>query len=322
MNITLRCLPENPVRQQSIDLIKNAEMSYWLPVLTCLQQAFQLNNGPWQRIAAGANALFQLGDEVIIKLVPPTWQQQGNKEILIAPLLEGKLSLSTPRLIGSGTVDNWVFVIFSRLQGISLADVWSALDIEQKLLIMGQVGQLLRELRDVTFDHDIAIRVDWQNYIRDLISACYARHQRNGMPEELLAQVLPYIEGSGDLTIAAELRFMHMDIHPWNLMAQCENGQWHLTGLLDFGDAIVGNSDRFELLTPLIFMAQGNPVLASALIESYGLLKDDEMTDLQQQLMAYALIRPASDVGFCMQYVPTTGPRETWAQIARQMFPV
>jgi hygromycin-B 7''-O-kinase len=293
-----------------------------MPVLNHLQQAFDLPGDEWKRIPEGANALFQLGDDLIVKLVPPNWRRQGEKELLVAPLLHGKLSLATPRLIGGGVIDNWVFVISSRLRGSSLADVWPTLDVDQKLPIMLQVGQLLRELRSVTFDADIAIKVDWPHYIDTLISACMARHQRRAMPAHLAAQVMPYLLAAGDFSCPAQARFIHMDIHPWNLMAHNDLGRWTLTGLLDFGDAIVGNCDRFELLTPLMFMAQGDPILAKALLDSYGLLDDVDATTLRQQLMATALIRPDSDVGFCMRQVPATGPRDSWEQIALQMFPV
>lgn len=293
-----------------------------MPLLNHLQQAFRLPGDQWQRIAQGANALFQLGDDVIVKLVPPNWRRQGDKELIVAPLLDGKLSLATPRLLGGGAVDNWVFVISTRLPGSPLADVWPSLDRAEKRLIMLQVGELLRELRGVTVDVDMAIRVDWQQYIDTLVSACSARHQRKAMPAHLAQQVMPYLAAAGDFSPPAQARLIHMDIHPWNLMARHDQGRWLLTGLIDFGDAIVGNCDRFELLTPLMFMAQGDPILVKALFDSYGLLNDYDAPTLRRQLMATALIRPDSDVGFCMRQVPVSGPRDTWDQIALQMFPV
>lgn len=293
-----------------------------MPVLEHLQQAFDLPPGTWEKIPLGANALFGLGDEVIVKLVPPNWRRQGDKEILVAPLLDGKLSVQTPSLIASGEIDHWVFVIFSRLQGTLLADIWPALDLEQKQAIMVQTGQLLRELRHVQFDADIAIRVDWPAYIQELIAACMTRHQRRKMPEGLLAQVMPYLETAGDFASAGDPRFIHMDIHPWNLMAKQEQDVWKLSGLLDFGDAIVGNSDRLEILTPMIFMAQGNHLLLKSLLQAYGEIGDINATDLQRQLTAYMLIRPDSDVMFCMQQVPAIGQRDTWERVAEQMFPV
>jgi hygromycin-B 7''-O-kinase len=322
MKISIHCLPEHPSVAESCELIKSAPLRYWMPVLNHLQEAFRLPGDQWQRIPEGSNALFQLGEDVIVKLVPPNWRRQGDKELIVAPLLDGKLSLETPRFIGGGEVDHWVFVISTRLQGTSLADVWPSLDVGQKRAIMLQVGQLLRELRGVAFDADTAIRVDWQPYVETLISACLGRHQRKAMPAHLAQQVMPYIAAAGDFSPPAQARLIHMDIHPWNLMAHNDAGQWTLSGLLDFGDAIVGNCDRFELLTPLMFMAQGNPILVKALFDSYGMLGDVDAPTLRRQLMATALIRPDSDVGFCMQQVPVCGPRATWEQIALQMFPV
>jgi hygromycin-B 7''-O-kinase len=318
----LNCLPQGLDNAACRDFIDHAPLTTWLPVLKHLQQEFQLPDDSWERIPKGANALFGLGDEVIVKMVPLNWRRQGDKEILVAPLVEGKLSLHTPRLIGSGEIDNWICVISSRLNGTVLADVWPSLDIEQKKSIMIQTGQVMREFRTVTFDENIAIKVDWSSYIADLISGCLARHQRRMMPKSLLDQVLPYIEAAGDFAQPAEPRFIHMDIHPWNLMAKQEEGHWRLDGLLDFGDAIVGNSDRFELLTPMIFMAQGNPLLLKSLLESYGASGEINPSTLQRQLTACMLIRPDSDVTFCMQQVPTSGSRDTWQQIATQMFPM
>ncbi|WP_317204142.1 aminoglycoside 3'-phosphotransferase/choline kinase family protein [Janthinobacterium sp.] len=241
MKIFLDCLPQGFDNSACNDFIESSPLTTWLPVLNHLQQKFRLSEGTWEKIPQGANALFGLRDDVIVKLVPPNWRRQGDKEILVAPLLEGKLSLQTPKLIGSGEIDNWIFVISSRLSGVLLADVWPSLDIEQKRSIMIQTGQVLRELRTVTFDEDIAIKVDWPSYLQDLVSGCLARHKRRMMPEGLLAQVLPYIVAAGDFAKSGELRFIHMDIHPWNLMANQEDGRWKLDGLLDFGDAIVGS---------------------------------------------------------------------------------
>lgn len=321
MHISANYLPQDLANSACSDFIQNAPLETWLPALQHLQKEFDLPNATWEKIPKGANALFALGQDLIIKLVPPNWRRQGDKEILVAPLLDGNLSLQTPSLMGSGEIDAWVFLISTRLPGSSLADVWPTLGIEDKHALMMQTGRVLREFRSVSFDETIAIKVDWPSYIQNLISSCMARHQHRNMSEGLLAQVMPYLDASGDFAKATEARFIHMDIHPWNLMAEQENGRWKLTGLLDFGDAIVGNSDRFELLTPLMFMAQGNPVLAQSLLDSYGVVDEVGTTGLQRELTACMLVRPDSDVGFCMQQVPATGPRETWEQVARQLFP-
>jgi hygromycin-B 7''-O-kinase len=321
MKLSPGCLPQELDNAACHDFIASAPLAAWMPALAQIQGEFDLPDAPWQKIPKGSNALFALGDSVIIKLVPPNWRRQGDKELLVTPMLEDRLSLTTPRLIGGGEIDNWVFVISTRLSGTPLADIWLALPREQKRSIMVQTGEVLREFRAVPFAEDIAIRVNWPSYIDGLISSCVARHQRRNMPADLVSQVLPYIESAGDFTAPGEARFIHMDFHPWNLMAKEVGGQWRLDGLLDFGDAIVGHSDRFELLTPMMFMAQGDPVLAKTLLQSYGMNEVDAPT-LQRQLTATMLIRPDSDVTFCMQQVPATAPRDTWHQIAVQIFPM
>ncbi|KLD77210.1 phosphotransferase [Xanthomonas hyacinthi] len=182
----------------------------------------------------------------------------------------------------------------------------------------------MRELHGVAFDDAIAIRVDWRHYIDTFIADCTARHRRNAMPAHLAEQALPHLAAAGDFSPPAQPRLIHMDIHPWNLLARNAQGHWTLSGLIDFGDAIVGNNDLFEALTPPIFMAQSNPLLVKALLDACGLLDVCDAPTLRRQLklMATALIRPDSDLGFCMQQVPIDGPRATWEQIALQIFPV
>lgn len=301
-------------------LIESAPLAAWMPVLQVLQRRFGLPAQPWSRITTGSNALFALGDDIIVKLVPPNWRRQGDKERLVTPLLQGRLSINTPRFIGGGEIEGWVFIITSRLRGTLLADIWPALDAANKRAIMAQTGEVLRELHGVPFADDCAIRVDWPAYLGTLISTCMGRHERHGMPESLRAQVMPYLQASGDFAPAGTVRFIHMDVHPWNLMARQSGGQWRLDGLLDYGDAIIGHSDWFELLTPAIFMAQGQPALLGALLNSYGIEAADPAT-LQRQLTATMLIRPDSNVTFCMQQVPVSGSRDRWEQIASQMFP-
>lgn len=104
-------------------------------------------------------------------------------------------------------------------------------------------------------------------------------------------------------------------------MADKVNGEYQITGVLDFGDAVIGNSRLLELNTPLLFLCQGNPVLVKELIDTYQLLDISNIEQLVDNLMAVALLRPACDFNFVLQQVPQTGPRDNWQKIARQLFP-
>ena len=319
----LATLPENPDYQQACALLDDQPLSYWLPVLEHLRQHHQLPAGDWQRIKEGGNALFSLGDGVIVKLVPPNWRAQGLAEIAAAEAIPPGLSLATPQLLASGELNNWVYVVMSRLPGICLADVWPELSLEQKRPLIRRVGQLMRELRQLPVPAASTLLVDdWPGYIAKATADCMDRHRRCEVPAPLLDAVMPYLAAAGELGNRDELHFIHMDLHPWNLMAVERQGEWQLSGLLDFGDAVIGRSALLEIATPALFMAQGNRELLSALLDAYGCQDCSDPAALARDLMATSLIRPCSDITFVMAQVPISGPRDSWQQVAAQLFPL
>jgi hypothetical protein len=44
--------------------------------------------------------------------------------------------------------------------------------------------------------------------------------------------------------------------------------------------------------------------------------------EFQRKLMAVVLLRPDCDLNFVLRQVPITGTRDTWDEIAEQLFPV
>lgn len=319
-------LPATPSYEQACTILDDQPLSYWLPVLGFLQDKHQLGEGHWQRIKEGGNALFALsgadGNEVIVKLVPPNWSRQGRAEIAGAAVIPTGLSVAVPELIAGGELNEWVYVVMNRLSGRCLADVWPSLSREQKRPLMRHVGELMREFRQLPLPETSSLMVgDWQDYIKKLTNECMERHERCGVPEPLLSSVMDYIREAEALSPVDELHFIHMDIHPWNLMAEQVDGQWQITGLLDFGDAIFGQNCLFEINTPALFMAQGDRQLLAEMLDGYQWQSPTDLDGLRQAMMATALIRTASDITFVMKQVPETAPRDSWESIAHQLFP-
>ena len=154
-----------------------------------------------------------------------------------------------------------------------------------------------------------------------MIDNCIERHTRKKLPSQLVEQIPNTLDQASDYFDDGDTFFIHMDLHPWNLMVDKVDGLYKICGVLDFGDAVIGKSRLLEINTPLLFLCQGNPVLVKALIDSYQLLKITNPKQLKANLMAIALLRPACDFNFVLQQVPQTGLRDNWRQIADQLFP-
>ncbi|TPH17651.1 phosphotransferase family protein [Litorilituus lipolyticus] len=315
-------LPNQPSYQHACEIIDNFALSFWLPLLETLQEDYALGAGQWHRINEGGNALFDLNDAYIVKVVPPNWISQGLKEIDINSILVEDLSVERPALIAHGEINGWLYLVMTKLSGICLAEIWPGLTQQEKLPIIKQVGQLMREFSQVKPLQVSCLSVDWSTYIARLKEDCLARHKRNKLDDHLYQQITSYLEEHlSDLQIDNNC-FIHMDLHPWNLMAQQNGSQWAISGVLDFGDAIIGKSHLYEVLTPCCFMVQGDKVLYKAMIEQYGIISTEKMDEMQDVLMSLALIREASDINFVMGQVPKIGKRDNWSTIARELFPL
>lgn len=320
--LTTELLPKDPSYQQSCELLDNAEDSFWLPILHKIASTHQLTIKKWHRIKQGGNALFAINEALIVKIVPPNWAYQAQAELNAIAILPKMLSLETPEFIANGHINTWPYILMKRMSGISLAERWPDLSLEQRKPIIQQVARFIKELHQLELPRDCDLKADWSSYCQQLIKDCVARHQRKGLPSSLVEQIPAYLGNEESYLDDGADFFIHMDLHPWNLMVTESAFGLKLTGVLDFGDAIVGRSRLLELNTPALFMCQGNVELLRTLFSTYGLLKKDRVEQLQKACMLVALLRPACDFNFVLEQVPVTGARNTWPQIAQQLFPI
>jgi hygromycin-B 7''-O-kinase len=333
INLSLKRLVENPSYADACDILDERPLEFWLPTIEVILSQHQVEKKTVQRISNGSNALFDIDNEYIVKLVPPNWDYQGMSELASLTLLNRaeyskNLSLAVPKMIGFGRVDNWFYVIMTKLKGLSMATVWPELNTTQKLPLVKQLGHFMTELHQITsaqaFTPDPSLNVDWPEYIKGLISDSVPRHARKGVSPELITQISDYLQAADSDFNDSHAVFIHMDLHPWNLMVEKQHGHYRLCGVVDFGDALVGNCQLLELATPIIFVCQGNKTLIDELVANYSPLNDvyQDRQVLQRQLMAVSLIRPACDFNFVLQQVPQTGKRDSWQAIAKQLFPL
>jgi hygromycin-B 7''-O-kinase len=332
-HLSLNLLAQNPSYADACNIIDERPLEFWLPAINAILNQHQLTKKNVLRISNGSNALFDINNEYILKLVPPNWDYQGIGELESMTLLNqgkhsGKLSLAVPDIIGSGRVDNWFYVIMTKLKGQSMADIWPELSTAQKLPLVKQLGQFMTELHQITSTQeltpDLKLKVNWPEYIKGLIADSVPRHTRKGVSQALVAQISDYLQHADCHFNDIHNVVIHMDLHPWNLMVEKHHGHYRLCGAVDFGDAVVGNSQLLELATPIIFVCQGNKTLIDELLANYSLLNTayQDRRVLQRQLMAVSLIRPACDFNFVLQQVPESGNRDSWQAIAEQLFPL
>jgi hygromycin-B 7''-O-kinase len=127
----------------------------------------------------------------------------------------------------------------------------------------------------------------WSDFLERQAIGCRARHERLGAPAWLTARVEPFVaRGLGQLPATFRPSILTGEYTPFNLLVSRTREGWELSGMIDFGDAMVGFAE-YDLHGPSLFLAAGDPDLLAALLRGYGTLLSPA---LRRRLMVLTLL--------------------------------
>jgi hygromycin-B 7''-O-kinase len=243
----------------------------------------------------GTNLVVGLGRDLILKIFPPMLRSQFLSERLSLRLLQGRLSIPIPEIVVESERDGWPYLVITRLHGILGTAAWPALPEDAKECVLGQIGETIAEVQKVPVGELAAIEPRWDQFMRQQIAGCRARHMRLGLPpryldgfDELLGEAATLIPMDAPLVILTG------EYIPENFLLSEDAGGWRLSGLIDFGDVMTGWGE-YDLLGPSAFMTAGMPCRVQRLLQGFGYSKTDMTPALTRRLMALMLLHRASD---------------------------
>ena len=270
------------------------DSSRWLPIALDIARSHGFDADAPHVFATGTNLVVGLGDTLILKIFPPLLRAQFVSERGSLTQLNGRLHLPIPEIAAEGMRDGWPYLIITRLAGTLGSEVWPHLPEDQKERLLRQIGETIAAVQRAPLGALGRIEPRWDDFMRRQMQGCRARHTRLGLAPKFLA-------GLDDLLRDAE-QLIPMDAPPViligeyipeNFLLACDDGQWSLAGLFDFGDVLAGWRD-YDLLGPSAFMAAGRPGRVKNLLEGFGYPKPDYA--LKRRLMALMLLHRASDL--------------------------
>ncbi|KTC69397.1 Phosphotransferase enzyme family protein [Legionella birminghamensis] len=184
----------------------------------------------------------------------------------------------------------------TQLEGTLLEELWHAMDHDNKLVIIKELGSLLREVHTLPTQGLESIDGQWKSFIRSQITSCVAHHRTKGLPTSLLKQIPSYIESVNESLLQIEKPvILTGEYTPMNFLVTNTDGTWHITGLIDFGDAMLGHY-KYDLLGPGAFLIQGDKELLQTFLRAYGFRVDKLNGELSQQLTALMLLHKYSNL--------------------------
>lgn len=269
----------------------------WVPAIAELCERHGLSPVDIVPFADGSNLIASVADQVVVKVFPPFHRHQWESEWrTLQKLAEHPLIVSVPRLIAYGTRDDsWTFVILSKLSGVTLERVWPQLSRPEKIEMMNQIGHLMAQVHSVPVGTLEDLDPPWALFLHEQAERCKVRHSRLGMPNWFLNEVNDYVAARFAGIPDESPVILTGEYTPFNLLVQQIGTQWRLTGMIDFGDVMIGFRE-YDFLGPCLFLGEGDPLLVDGLFQGYGYANPRSDAALRGRLMLLAILHRYSNL--------------------------
>lgn len=292
-------LPQD-IDPQEFDETYRTTPQLWLAAVTETCSMHGLPTHPQRAFSDGSNLVAAVAEHFVVKLFPPFHRHQWESERRFLEAVPGnRIPITVPTLLASGIrPDGWPYVIVSLLAGTSLESVWHTFTHREKARALEAIGTVIAAVHTLSPGDLRTLSPQWAPFFAAQMAGCRARHVRLGLPEHLLRGLDAFLQDAlPTLPTQFTPRILTGEYTPFNLMAQQGSDGWVLSGMIDFGDVMVGPGE-YDLLGPSVFLAEGDRELVRALFRGYGLADGVLTGESRRRLLALLLLHRYSNLNF------------------------
>lgn len=293
----VRNMTELPIIDNRQDLARwRASPDLWRAVVQDLARAENVPTPVLAPYETGTNLVVDLDGKLVLKLFPPLHRSQFVSERATLRLLEGTLSIPTPRIVAEGEHDGWPYLIMTRLSGMLGSEVWPILNETEKNRVLLEVGRTIAEVQSVPPGELLSIEPAWPDFIARQIAGCKARHARQGLAPKLLDDLDELLAHAPSIVpLDAPPVILTGEWIPENFLLAEKDGRWGLAAVIDFGDVMTGWHE-YDLLGPSAFMCAGKVGRVRSLLDGYGMAPGEVDGAMRRRLLTLTVLHRASDL--------------------------
>jgi hygromycin-B 7''-O-kinase len=224
--------------------------------------------------------------------------------------------------VHQGEITGWRYLIFTRVPGCPLQEVWLEISNGNRQAIVRTVGEMIARLRSIPVDAVRHLAVDWHAFVARQVATAAVRQREGGLAEGLVAQIPAYLESAAvHLSERSEPALLLADITMEHVLVSKHGGSWSVESYVDFGDAFVGHPD-YELVAPGLDIARAERQLLRALLLGAGYAESDLNEALRRRLMAYTFVHRYVKLEDLMPAIPQARQATELEELARVLWPV
>ncbi len=181
-----------------------------------------------------------------------------------------------PQLITSGTRDDRPHIITKLVPGLSFVQVYTKINLSDRHALTTLLGHTLHYLHQIPIDKQPILsqmRNEFTEFIEKQEQKCVKRHRRwHTFPEHLIDQIPTYLHDHDRLN-PLSLIHGHISCDHILVIYDSEYQHWQTTGLIDFGDAWVGDP-AYELVALHCTLFNLDTSLLQTFLQAYQLFEE------------------------------------------------
>jgi hygromycin-B 7''-O-kinase len=306
-----RLFPEVPSPEAFERTARNeAELA---PGIVAIKGALGLT-APLSRFAGGSLPVYAVGENLVLKVYPPIYCDERDREAGVLGVLHERLPIPTPAVRATGELEGWSYLLMDRLRGALLSEAWPILGDEDRTRLATELGGALRALHSIRDPALDIVRVDWPTFLDQQRETCVERQRNGGLEPRWVEQIAGFLsanpldEGSTD-------SLLHTEVMREHLLVERGPGGWHYTGVFDFEPAMVG-APEYEFASVGLFFSCAEPRLTRSVLLAYGYRETELNAALERRLLVYTLLHKYGNLASYLRRFPPPEGATTLEQLA------
>jgi hygromycin-B 7''-O-kinase len=220
---------------------------------SAVREICRRHNLPVQHVEAGypgTHAVFVVDKTYVVKIYTPLSPEDFDLECELYTLLGPNPRLRVPQLLAQGILEDqirWPYIITAFKPGVPIREVRARIPHRNLLRIAAELGEIVRELHRVPVASLTSLahtHASWQQFVRQRQTEVAEAAQWAGiLPEPVIAEIPGFLASALSGGEEASLALLNGDLTEDHILLEQRDGRWRISGLIDFGDALVGSRD-------------------------------------------------------------------------------
>lgn len=228
----------------------------------------------------GTNPVFIVDEQYVVKLYTDLFggERSYHIEREVYRLIAAKSDLPAPALLATDNLFDaqggwlWPYIVTQLIPGLSMSE--SVLSGADRSTTVAWLGPVMHRIHSLPLQEAGSLAPKWEAFVQFLATQraeATANHTRWGvLPAHLVAQIDSYVPALAELIDETEApALLHCDLNSDHVLGERTSGRWQPSGIIDFGDARVG--DRiYEVVALHLGLCDGDRQLLRTFLEAYG----------------------------------------------------